>query len=43
VIVLVALSNTLEDLLPLVPDALAAIASVRPGQVLRVPGSDSAR
>lgn len=43
VIVLVALSNALEDLLPLVPDALAAIASVRLGQVLRVPGSDSAR
>ena len=43
VVVLAAVSNALEDLLPLVPDALTAIASVRLGQVLRVPGSDSAR
>ncbi|HUE85784.1 MAG TPA: DUF5615 family PIN-like protein [Vicinamibacterales bacterium] len=36
VVVLCASSNTLEDLLPLVPRALAAIESVQPGQVLRV-------
>jgi hypothetical protein len=36
VVVLVALSNALEDLLPLVPEALTAIARVQPGQVLRV-------
>ena len=36
VVVLRAASNALEDLLPLVPRALAAIASVQPGQVLRV-------
>ena len=36
VVVLVARSLALEDLGPLVPAALAAIASVRPGQVIRV-------
>ena len=36
VVVLVAMSNALEDLLPLVPEALTAISRVRPGQVLRV-------
>lgn len=36
VVVLVAVSNALEDLLPLVPEALTAISRVRPGQVLRV-------
>lgn len=36
VIVLRALSNALEDLLPLVPATLAAIESVQPGQVVRV-------
>ena len=36
VVVLVALSNALEDLLPIVPDALIAIARIQPGQVLRV-------
>ena len=36
VVVLCAASNALEDLLPLVPAALQAIATVRPGQVIRV-------
>ena len=38
VIVFLAVSNALEDLLPLVPAALAAIESVQPGQVARVEG-----
>jgi hypothetical protein len=37
VVVLVAMSNALEDLLPLVPEALTAIARIQPGRVLRVP------
>ena len=36
VIVLAASSNALEDLLPLVADALAAIGRVKPGQVIPV-------
>jgi hypothetical protein len=36
VIVMVALSNALEDLLPLVPAVLAAIPSCSPGSVVRV-------
>ena len=36
VIVLCAASNALEDLLPLVPAALTAIATVRAGQLVRV-------
>ena len=36
VVVLVAVSHALEDLLPLVPGALAAISGSRPGQVVRV-------
>jgi hypothetical protein len=36
VIVLVARSLALEDLQPLIPDALAAIGRVRPGEVIRV-------
>ena len=36
VVVLCAASNALEDLLPLVPAALTAIATVRPGQLVRV-------
>ncbi len=36
VIVLVAPSNKLEDLLPRVPGALEAIAGARPGEVERV-------
>jgi len=38
VVVLVARSNRLGDLLPLVPDILVALSSIRPGQVLRVGG-----
>jgi len=40
VIVLAALSNALEDLIPLVPETLTAIACVQPGQVLRVPSAE---
>ena len=36
VVVLCAVSNALEDLLPLVPAALNAIATVRSGQLVRV-------
>jgi hypothetical protein len=36
VVVLCAVSNALEDLLPLVPAALTAIEIVQPGQVVRV-------
>ena len=36
VVVLAALSNALEDLLPLVPDALLAIDQVQPGRIIRV-------
>ena len=39
VVVLCAVSNALEDLLPLVPAVLLAIRSVKPGQVIRVDGS----
>lgn len=38
VVVLCAPSNALEDLLPLVPDALAAINRIRPGEVIRARG-----
>jgi predicted nuclease of predicted toxin-antitoxin system len=38
VVVLVAPSNALEDLLPLVPGLLSAIPESRPGQVMRVGG-----
>ena len=36
VVVLCAASNALEDLLPLVPAALIAIATILPGQLVRV-------
>ena len=36
VVVLHAASNALEDLLPLVPAALAAIEAIRPGQLARI-------
>ena len=36
VVVLRAVSNALEDLLPLVPAVLSAIETVQPGQVVRV-------
>jgi hypothetical protein len=35
-VVLCAVSNALEDLLPLVPAALTAIEALQPGQVVRV-------
>lgn len=38
VVVLGAASNALEDILPLVASALAAIDRVQPGQVIRVTG-----
>ena len=34
------MSNALEDLLPLVPEALTAIARIQPGRVLRVPPAE---
>jgi hypothetical protein len=40
VVVLCAASNTIEDLLPLVPSALKAIEAVRPGQLIRVEAPD---
>lgn len=36
VIVLCAASNALEDLVPLIPRALAAIEAIQPGRVVRV-------
>ena len=39
VILLVAASNALEDLLPLVPSVLRSIPEASPGQVHRVDGS----
>ena len=36
VVVLIARSNTLEDLLPLVPSATDAVREVKPGEVRRV-------
>jgi hypothetical protein len=36
VVVLCAVSNALEDLLPLLPAALARIETIQPGQVVRV-------
>lgn len=36
VVVLCAASNALEDLVSLIPEALAAIDAVQPGQVVRV-------
>lgn len=36
VVVLCAVSNALEDLLPLVPAALTAIGAVQPGQAVRI-------
>lgn len=38
VVVLRASSNKFEDLKPLVPELLAALASLQPGQVIVVPG-----
>ncbi len=36
IVVIVAVSNALEDLLPVVPAALAAMAESKPGSVVRV-------
>ncbi len=36
VVVLVALSNRLADLVPLAPSALAALASIKPGDVVAI-------
>lgn len=36
IVVLVAESNALEDLVPVVPAALDALSTIRPGQVVRV-------
>ena len=36
VLVLVAASNAIEDLLPVVPNALAALSTIQAGQVVRV-------
>lgn len=43
VVVLVAHSNRLGDLIPLVPDILVTLGSVRSGQVLRLGGQRRAR
>lgn len=37
IFLLVTPSNQMEDLLPLVPDVLAALESIQPGQVVRLP------
>jgi hypothetical protein len=39
IVVLIAASNALEDLLPLVPAALTAMQEPQPGRVLRINGS----
>jgi predicted nuclease of predicted toxin-antitoxin system len=36
ILMLVAPSNQIEDLLPLVPDILVVLESLRPGQVIRI-------
>lgn len=39
VVVLVALSNKLSDLLPLMPDARSVLDTITPGEVIEVEGS----
>ena len=39
VVVLVALSNKLSDLLPLMPDARSVLDTIAPGEVIEVGGS----
>lgn len=39
VVVLVAATNKLVDLIPLLPDALAAIATIKPGEIVEVTDS----
>jgi predicted nuclease of predicted toxin-antitoxin system len=36
VLIIRARSNRIQDLLPVIPDCLAALTSIRPGQVVRV-------
>jgi len=36
IVVLCAASNALEDLLPLVPNALTIIQTIKPGELIRV-------
>jgi hypothetical protein len=43
IVVLVAASNALEDLLPLVPETLEILSAIQPGQVVRVPGNSGNR
>ena len=38
VLVMVATSNAIEDLLPVVPNAIAALSTIQAGQVVRVDG-----
>ncbi len=38
VVVLVARSNRIEDLLPLVPDLLSAVSAIQPGELREVGG-----
>lgn len=39
VVVLVARSNRLPDLVPLIPDVLSVLSTIAPGQVIEVGGS----
>jgi predicted nuclease of predicted toxin-antitoxin system len=39
VLIIRARSNDLEDLLPLMPECLAVLGDIKPGQVIRVPVS----
>lgn len=41
IVLLEAASNALEDLLPLVPSTLVAMATVQPGQMIRVSDPDT--
>ena len=43
VIVLVAVSNRMTDLVPLVPEVVSAMASIRPGEVIHVPAVPRSR
>jgi hypothetical protein len=36
VLILLAHSNRIQDLLPAIPDCLAALATIQPGQVIRI-------
>ena len=36
VLIIRALSNRIQDLLPVIPDCLAALQSIEPGQVVRI-------